>query len=142
MKYSYNWLKELSGSKKSAEEIAEEITMHSFEVEEIEKDELKLDGVVVGEILEIEKHPNADKLQVTKVNIGKEVLQIVCGAHNISIGDKVPVATIGTTLPGDFKIKEAEIRSVKSFGMRNTKNFFMLIDLFFFWIKMLKLELH
>ncbi|EKE12045.1 MAG: hypothetical protein ACD_14C00033G0003 [uncultured bacterium] len=117
MKYSYNWLKELSGSKKSAEEIAEEITMHSFEVEEIEKDELKLDGVVVGEILEIEKHPNADKLQVTKVNIGKEVLQIVCGAHNISIGDKVPVATIGTTLPGDFKIKEAEIRSVKSFGM-------------------------
>lgn len=117
MKYSYNWLKELSGSKKSAEEIAEEITMHSFEVEEFEKDELKLDGVVVGEILEIEKHPNADKLQVTKVNIGKETLQIVCGAHNISVGDKVPVATVGTTLPGDFKIKEAEIRNVKSFGM-------------------------
>ncbi|EKE25692.1 MAG: hypothetical protein ACD_5C00071G0002 [uncultured bacterium] len=117
MKYSYNWLKELSGSKKSAEEIAEEITMHSFEVEEIEKDDLKLDGVVVGEILEIEKHPNADKLQVTKVNTGKEILQIVCGAHNISVGDKVPVAIVGTTLPGDFNIKEAEIRGIKSFGM-------------------------
>lgn len=117
MKYSYNWLKELSGTTKTVKELKDLLMLHAFEVEGIEEHENKLEGVIVGEILEIEKHPNADKLQVTKVNVGKEILQIVCGAHNISVGDKVPVATVGTTLPGDFKIKEAEIRSVKSFGM-------------------------
>lgn len=117
MKYSYNWLKELSQSSKTPTEIKELLMLHAFEVEGIEEHENKLEGVIVGEILELEKHPNADKLQVTKVNVGKETLQIVCGAHNISVGDKVPVATVGTVLPGDFKIKEAEIRGVKSFGM-------------------------
>ncbi|EKD58888.1 MAG: hypothetical protein ACD_56C00035G0002 [uncultured bacterium] len=124
MKYSYNWLSEISGSEKTPEEIKDLLMLHAFEVEGIEKVENKLDGVVVGEILEIEKHPDADKLQVTRTLIkegglpaGRQVLQIVCGAKNISVGDKVPVATVGTTLPGDFKIKEAEIRGVKSFGM-------------------------
>lgn len=93
------------------------ITMHSFEVEEIEKVGSDFEGVVVGEILEIAKHPNADKLQLTKVDVGKKVLDIVCGAKNISVGDKVPVATIGTVLPGNFQIKESEIRGEKSFGM-------------------------
>lgn len=117
MKYSYSWLKELSGTTKTSKEIVDAITMHSFEVEEMEKFGSDFEGVVVGEILEIQKHPNADKLQLTKVKVGKEILDIVCGAHNISVGDHVPVATVGTKLPVGIEIKEAEIRGEKSFGM-------------------------
>ncbi|HBI34051.1 MAG TPA: phenylalanine--tRNA ligase subunit beta [Candidatus Moranbacteria bacterium] len=117
MKYSYNWLKEISATEKSPKELAQLLMLHAFEVEGIEENENKLDGVVVGEILEISKHPNADKLQLVKVNIGKEILNIVCGANNISVGDKVPVATVGSILPGNFKIKESEIRGEKSYGM-------------------------
>jgi phenylalanyl-tRNA synthetase beta chain len=117
MKYSYNWLKELSGTKKSPEQLAELLTMKAFEVESVEKVENKLDGVVVGKILEINKHPNADKLQLTLVDVGDKKLSIVCGASNIKVGDKVPVALVGTKLPGNFEIKETEIRGEKSFGM-------------------------
>jgi phenylalanyl-tRNA synthetase beta chain len=127
MKYSYSWLKELSGTKLSAEKTVELLTMHSFEVEGLEKIGKDLEGVVVGKILEIKKHPNADKLQVVKIqatNQKLKTLQIVCGASNIKVGDKVPVAMIGTELPASsageshgLKIKEAEIRGVKSFGM-------------------------
>lgn len=125
MKYSYNWLKELSGTKKTAQQIVDALTMHSFEVEGIEKFGSDFEGVVVGKILEIKKHPNADKLQLTKVLIkeekalsgGGKVLDIVCGAQNISVGDKVPVALVGTKLPNGIEIKEAEIRGEKSVGM-------------------------
>jgi phenylalanyl-tRNA synthetase beta chain len=117
MKYSYNWLKELSGTKRSAEEIAQDITMRAFEVESVEKAGKDFAGVVVGKILEIKKHPNADKLQLVKVDMGEQILDIVCGAHNINVGDHVPVATVGTDLGGGFVIKEAEIRGEKSFGM-------------------------
>jgi len=117
MKYSYNWLKELSGTKKTAEKIAELLTMKAFEVESIDDLGKGFSGVVVGEILEIKKHPNADRLKVTKTSIEKKTLIIVCGAPNINIGDKVPVATVGTKLPNGMEIKEAEIRGVKSFGM-------------------------
>lgn len=116
MKYSYNWLKELSGTKLSAEKMADSLMLHSFEIERIEGGE-KFENVVVGEILEITKHPNADKLRIAKTDVGKETLQIVCGAPNIEVGQKVPVALVGAELPGGFKIKEAEIRGVKSFGM-------------------------
>ncbi len=117
MKYSYNWLKELSGSKRTAQQIADDITMRAFEVESVEKAGRDFAGVVVGKILEIKKHPNADKLQLVKVDVGEKILDIVCGAHNISVGDHVPVATVGTDLGGGFVIKEAEIRGEKSFGM-------------------------
>jgi len=90
--------------------------MRAFEVESVEKLENKLEGVVVGKILEIKKHPNADKLQLTVVDIGGEKVDIICGAPNIKVGDKIPVALIGTKLSGG-EIKEAEIRGVKSFGM-------------------------
>ena len=123
MKYSYNWLKELSGTKMSVEKLADNLMLHSFEIEGIEKLE-NLKDVVVGEIMEISKHPNADKLRIAKVNIGKEVLQIVCGAPNIEVGQRVPVALVGAKLPASplggskgFEIKEAEIRGVKSLGM-------------------------
>ncbi len=118
MKYSYNWLKEISGTKLSAEKAAEFLTMQSMEVEGVEKIGGIPDGVLVGQIVDIKKHPNADKLQITKVNVGtNNHLSIVCGAPNIEVGNKVPVATIGTILPGNFIIKEAEIRGEKSFGM-------------------------
>jgi len=91
--------------------------MHSFEVESVEKKGDGLKGVVVGKILEIKKHPNADRLQLTKIDIGLKKLDIVCGATNIKVGDKVPVALIGAQLPSRMLISEAEIRGVKSFGM-------------------------
>ena len=73
--------------------------------------------VVVGEILEVNKHPQADRLSLTKVSIGTETLQIVCGAKNIAPGQKVPLARIGAVLPGNFEIKATKIRNVESFGM-------------------------
>ncbi|MDQ1284278.1 MAG: phenylalanyl-tRNA synthetase beta chain [Patescibacteria group bacterium] len=93
-----------------------------------------LENIVVGKILEIEKHPNADKLQLVKVDVGhsailpslpstgereskKGIIHIVCGAPNIEVGQKVPVALIGAKLPNGLEIKEAEIRGEKSFGM-------------------------
>lgn len=116
MKYSYNWLRELSKTTKNPEQLENAITMHSFEIESVEEMGKGLDGVVTGKILEIQKHPNADRLHLTKVDIKSKILDIVCGAQNIKVGDIVPVATIGTKLPGG-EIKEAEIRGVKSFGM-------------------------
>ena len=91
--------------------------MRAFEAEEIKKTGKDLDKVVVGEIVEIKKHPNADKLQVVKVDIKNKKLNIVCGACNIAIGQKVPVALAGAKLPGGLEIKKAEIRGVKSYGM-------------------------
>lgn len=117
MKYSYNWLKEISKVNKTPEEIANALMMHSFEVESVEKIGNISDNVVVGKILEIKKHPDADRLQLTKIDIGTKELEIVCGANNIKVGDKVPVALVGVVLPGNLEIKEAEIRGVKSFGM-------------------------
>lgn len=117
MKYSFDWLKEISGTKQDVQKVVDDLTMHSFEIEGLEKIGQNLNGVVVGEILEISKHPNADKLQLTKINIGKEVLDIVCGAPNIKVGQKVPVALVGAKLSSGLEIKEAEIRGIKSFGM-------------------------
>ncbi len=117
MKYSYNWLKELSDTKLSPEKVRELLTMHSLEIEGMEEKKWNFDGVVVGKILEIRKHPNADKLQLTKIDIGNKKLDIVCGAKNIEVGQKVPVALVGAKLPNGIEIKEAEIRGEKSFGM-------------------------
>ena len=110
MKYFFTWLRELLSIKKSTEKVSEGQATPSFE------------NVVVGKIMEIEKHPNADRLQVTKTDVGSEVLQIVCGASNIAVGQKVPVALVGAKLPNGIEIKEAEIRGVKSFGMLCAKD--------------------
>ncbi len=121
MKYSYKWLKELSGTKKSPEEVAQVLIKHSFEVEEIVYQNKGLDNVVVGKVLEVKKHPNADKLNVAKVDIGDEILEIVCGAKNLEVDQKVPVAKVGAVLPTEdgegFKIKKSKIRGVESRGM-------------------------
>ena len=114
MKISYNWLKQFLKIDWEAEKTGELLTDLGLEVEGIvQKESVKgsLSGVVVGEVLTCEKHPNADKLSLTTVNIGKEEpLQIVCGAPNIRQGQKVAVATVGTILydanEEPFKIKK------------------------------------
>ncbi len=121
MKFSFNWLKELSGTKKSAEEVAELLTRKSFEVEDVTDLSAGLGKVVVGEVFSVEKHPNADRLRVASVDVGDERLQIVCGAPNLAAGQKVPVALVGAELPTSegetFKIKKSKIRGVESRGM-------------------------
>lgn len=125
MKISYNWLKKLIDINHSPEETAALLTACGLEVESIEKSESVpggLKGIVVGEVVEKTRHPDADKLSLTKVNVGgAELLSIVCGAPNVAAGQKVLVATIGTKLyptTGDpFEIKKSKIRGAVSEGM-------------------------
>ncbi|WP_299837144.1 phenylalanine--tRNA ligase subunit beta [uncultured Tenacibaculum sp.] len=125
MKISYNWLQQFLQFDWNPEKIGELLTDLGLEVEGIElKESIKgsLKGVVVGEVLTCVKHPNADKLKVTTVNLGNgEPVQIVCGAPNVDAGQKVPVATIGTMLYDEkgegFKIKKGKIRGEESHGM-------------------------
>lgn len=116
MKFSYNYLKKWLKFKKTPQEIAELMDLHITEVETVTAN-AAFTRVVVGEILEIRDHPNADKLHLTKVDVGNQELDIVCGASNIAVGQKVPIAQVGAVLPGGFEIKEATIRGEKSFGM-------------------------
>ncbi|MFH1236721.1 MAG: phenylalanine--tRNA ligase subunit beta [Parcubacteria group bacterium] len=118
MKLSLNWLKDFIQIKETPEKLAERFTLAGIEVEKIEILGEGLDTIVVGEIKTIVKHPAADKLQIAKVHIGKgKVLSIVCGAPNIKIGQKVPTALIGTTLPNGMVIEHRPIRGVDSEGM-------------------------
>ncbi|NGZ88970.1 phenylalanine--tRNA ligase subunit beta [Psychroflexus maritimus] len=125
MKISYNWLKQFINTDLSTNEADALLTDLGLEVEGVTNFESVkggLEGVVVGHVTECKKHPNADKLKLTKVNIGEgEELQIVCGAPNVAEGQKVPVATIGTTLYDEkgeaWKIKKGKIRGEASHGM-------------------------
>ena len=120
MRISLNWLRELVELKLTPEELAETLTLAGFEVEDIEDRRTWADGVVVGKVLECQPHPNADKLSVTKVDIGAadEPLNIVCGASNVRADIYVPVATVGTYLPKlDLRIRPAKLRGVRSEGM-------------------------
>lgn len=113
---SYNWLKEYVKTDLSAQEFAKRISLVGPSVDHITEMKPNFDKVVVGQIIKIDNHPDADKLHVCKVNIGKEELQIVCGAPNIKEGQKVPVVLVGGRV-GDFEIKAAKLRGVESFGM-------------------------
>lgn len=118
MKFSENWLRELVEIKADRAALAHALTMAGLEVEELTVLGEGLAGVVVAEIVAAEKHPEADRLQVCKVDAGQgELLQIVCGAPNARIGIKVPLATVGASLPGGIAIKAAKLRGVESFGM-------------------------
>ncbi len=124
MKISYNWLKNYIKLDLSPKRVADILTSIGLEVESIDEFETikgGLKGIIVGEIVECEKHPNADRLFVTKVNIGEgKLLNIVCGAQNVAKGQKVPVATVGTKLykgKESIEIKEAMLRGVLSQGM-------------------------
>jgi len=118
MKFSENWLRELVDVQADRTQLAHALTMAGLEVEELTPLGEGLGGVVVAEIVGAEKHPEADRLQVCKVDAGQgEPLQIVCGAPNARVGTKVPLATVGATLPGGIAIKAAKLRGVESFGM-------------------------
>jgi phenylalanyl-tRNA synthetase beta chain len=117
MKFSENWLREWVDLPIGTEELVAQLTMAGLEVDAVEPAAADFSGVVVGEVLEVQPHPDADKLRVCQVNAGAEPLQIVCGAPNVRVGMKVPTALVGATLPGDLKIKKAKLRGVESSGM-------------------------
>lgn len=118
MKISETWLRTYVNPAISTEELVAQITMAGLEVDAVEPVAAQFSGVVVGEVLETEQHPDADKLRVCKVNVGEaEPLQIVCGAANVRAGLKIPASVIGAVLPSDFKIKKSKLRGVESFGM-------------------------
>ncbi|MFY7003817.1 phenylalanine--tRNA ligase subunit beta [Acinetobacter pittii] len=118
MKISENWLRTWVNPAIDSETLSDQLTMLGLEVDELAPVAKPFTGVVVGEVLTVEQHPDADRLRVTTVNIGSgEPLQIVCGAPNVRAGMKAPVATIGAILPGDFKIKKGKLRGVESQGM-------------------------
>ncbi len=117
MKISFNWLKDYINISESPEKVAQWLTDCGLEVEGIEKTESVkggLKGLVIGEVISCAKHPDADKLSITRVNIGDQTLPIVCGAPNVAAGQKVVVATVGTTLfsydGSAFEIKKVKIR--------------------------------
>jgi len=125
MKISYNWLKEFITTDKTPEELSQILTGIGLEVESLEKVQAipgGLEGLVIGYVKDAQQHPNADRLRVTKVDVGgPEALQIVCGAHNVAAGQKVVVAVVGTTVhptAGEpFKINKSKIRGEVSEGM-------------------------
>ncbi|OTP87831.1 phenylalanine--tRNA ligase subunit beta [Gilliamella apicola] len=118
MKFSESWLREWINPEISSEMLADQLTMAGLEVDNVEKVAGDFTGVVIGKVVECKQHPNADKLRVTKVDIGKdELLDIVCGAPNCRQGLMVACATVGAVLPGDFKIKSAKLRGEPSEGM-------------------------
>lgn len=118
MKISENWLRTWVNPAIDSETLSDQLTMLGLEVDELAPVAKPFTGVLVGEVLTVEQHPDADRLRVTTVNIGSgEPLQIVCGAPNVRVGMKAPVATIGAVLPGDFKIKKGKLRGVESQGM-------------------------
>ncbi|NDV89969.1 phenylalanine--tRNA ligase subunit beta [Alteromonas sp. 345S023] len=118
MKFSEKWLREWVNPSLSAHELSEQLSMAGLEVDGVEPVAGEFSGVLVGEVVECGQHPNADKLRVTKINVGSdELLDIVCGAPNCRQGIKVAVACVGAVLPGNFKIKKAKLRGEPSFGM-------------------------
>lgn len=117
MKISEQWLREWVNPAIATDELVEQLTMAGLEVDGTESVAGEFSGVVVGEITAIEQHPDADKLRVCQVAGGDEVVQVVCGAANARAGLKIPFATVGAVLPGNFKIKKAKLRGVESFGM-------------------------
>ena len=118
MKISENWLRTWVNPAIDSDTLSDQLTMLGLEVDELVPAAKPFTGVVVGEVLTVVQHPDADRLRVTTVNIGSgEPLQIVCGAPNVRVGMKAPVATIGAVLPGDFKIKKGKLRGVESQGM-------------------------
>jgi phenylalanyl-tRNA synthetase beta chain len=118
MQISEAWLRSYVNPAISTEKLVEQLTMAGLEVGSVEPAAAKFSGVVVGEVLSMYQHPDADRLRICHVAVGEaEPLQIVCGASNVRVGLKIPAALIGAVLPGDFKIKKSKLRGEESFGM-------------------------
>ncbi|MEB2869413.1 phenylalanine--tRNA ligase subunit beta [Pseudomonas rhizosphaerae] len=117
MKFSEQWLRGWVSPQASRDELVARLSMAGLEVDSVTLAAGEFSGVVVGEVLATERHPDADKLRVCQVSDGSETFQVVCGAPNVRPGLKIPFAKIGAQLPGDFKIKKAKLRGVESNGM-------------------------
>ncbi|MFO7768245.1 MAG: phenylalanine--tRNA ligase subunit beta [bacterium] len=117
MRLPLSWLREFTPYEGSAEELADRLTMAGLEVEGVDRPARDYRGVVVGQVIERSDHPDADRLSLCRVTVGSEPLTIVCGAPNVAAGQKVPVATVGSVLPGGMEVGEAEIRGQLSRGM-------------------------
>lgn len=117
MKFSEKWLRKRANPQVSHDRLVARLSMVGLEVDADLPVAGAFSGVVVGEVLSTEQHPDADKLRVCQVSNGSETFQVVCGAPNVRAGLKIPFAMIGAELPGDFKIKKAKLRGVESFGM-------------------------
>ncbi|MFP6851386.1 MAG: phenylalanine--tRNA ligase subunit beta [Pseudomonas sp.] len=117
MKFSEQWLRSWVSPQVSRDDLVARLSMAGLEVDSVSLAAGVFSGVVVGEVLSTEQHPDADKLRVCQVSSGAETFQVVCGAPNVRPGLKIPFAMIGAELPGDFKIKKAKLRGVESNGM-------------------------
>jgi len=117
MKFSESWLREWTNPNITSDELVEQLTMAGLEVDSVEPVAGQFNNIVVAEVVSMEKHPDADKLNVCQVNVGNETLQIVCGANNVKPGVRVPAALIGAKLSAEFTIKKAKLRGVESNGM-------------------------
>lgn len=117
MLLSLDFLAHVHGIRCETERLAKRLTMSGLEIDDVLPVAPEFSGVIVAEVSALEKHPDADKLRVAQVNTGSETLQIVCGAPNVAVGVKVPLATIGAKLPNDLNIKKGKLRGVESFGM-------------------------
>ena len=107
MKFSEQWLRSLVDPQVTRDALVARLSMAGLEVDAVSPVAGEFSGVVVGEVLSTEQHPDADKLRVCQVSDGEQTVQIVCGAPNVRPGLKIPFARIGAVLPGDFKIKKA-----------------------------------
>lgn len=121
MKFSEQWLREWVNPQLDATALESLLSLAGLEVDDLSPAAGTFSGVIVGEIIKAEPHPNADKLQVCTVNNGQEQIQVVCGAPNARAGLKTAFAQVGAVLPGDFKIKKAKLRQVESFGMLSSE---------------------
>ncbi|MDO9423291.1 MAG: phenylalanine--tRNA ligase subunit beta [Methylobacter sp.] len=118
MQISEAWLREYVNPAITTEQLVEQLTMAGLEVDSVTPAAAAFSGVVVGEVVAMQPHPDADRLRVCQVAVGEaEPLQIVCGASNVRVGLRIPAALIGAILPGDFKIKKSKLRGEESFGM-------------------------
>ena len=118
MRFSEAWLREWVDPPIATADLVAQLSMSGLEVDAVEPAAPAFSGVVVGHVQAVEAHPDAAKLRVCTVDVGADdPLQIICGARNVAAGMRVPVATVGARLPGDFKIKKAKLRGIESFGM-------------------------
>ena len=117
MKASLEWIKDFTNYKGDIKQFVDGMTLSGTKVESVEREGAELKNVIVGHVLEKNQHPNADRLSVCQVDVGTDVLQIVCGAPNVDAGQKVVVALPGAVLAGGFKIKKAKMRGEGSNGM-------------------------
>ena len=117
MKFSEQWLREFANPAGDTAALVHQLTMQGLEVESLDPAAPPLPGIVVGRVLEVTPHPNADRLRVCRVDAGGTPLQIVCGASNVQVGGVYPVACIGAKLPDGTLIKPAKLRGEASEGM-------------------------